>query len=72
MKNLPLILLAMLFSSLASVSHAQIQAPIIPVPVSLKMGHGFFEIDQKTTIRFNASDAKLQKAASFLAEQINP
>lgn len=70
MKNNLLFLLTLLFSSVASDSLAQNPAPIIPAPVSIKMGHGFFEIDQQTGIRFKAGDARLQKAAAFLAEQI--
>lgn len=67
---LPIIMVTMLIHG-RGIIHAQKMPAIIPAPVQLKLGSGYFEINQQTAIRFKAGDARLQKAANYLAQQIS-
>ncbi|WP_423147142.1 family 20 glycosylhydrolase [Rubrolithibacter danxiaensis] len=49
---------------------AQSTVSIIPKPVQLRLGNGYFTIDNHTTIRFKRSEKELKSAADFFASYI--
>jgi len=46
------------------------QSPIIPQPVDVKMGEGFFLIDNKTSVNFKAEQTALKPAVDFFVSTI--